>query len=327
VTAATLGAGPVAVVIVRDGILPAGASEAVEAAAHRALVVGSGARTAAAELPAGEGCWWTETSGQFSPAVLAGQLAALLAATPLVVLPGSPDGRDLAPRLADRLDRPLLAAATAIALHGEDDSLTIDAELLRMDGRQTLPARCREPAVATLVPPGHRHEQGPAAACQPLEVSLPTVEALADPTLIAIQEPRPETMDLADATRIFGGGAGLVSSGTDDRSAAAIFDRLRAVATALGAAAGATRVVTDAGWLPYDRQIGTTGVSVQPELYVAFGVSGASQHTGGLGAPAHIVSVNTDPSCPMTARADLGLITDASSLLAELARRYGVADD
>ena len=97
------------------------------------------------------------------------------------------------------------------------------------------------------------------------------------------------------------------------------------MAAALGAAAGATRVVTDAGWTAPERQIGTTGVAVDPDLYVALGVSGASQHTGGLGSPRHVVSVNTDPSCPMTAMADLGLICDAAALLVELADRLGVA--
>ena len=74
-------------------------------------------------------------------------------------------------------------------------------------------------------------------------------------------------------------------------------------------------MATDAGWIGYERQIGTTGVTVDPELYIALGVSGAAQHIGGLGAPAHVVSVNTDPSCPMTAMADLGLVTDARRAL------------
>jgi electron transfer flavoprotein alpha subunit len=75
----------------------------------------------------------------------------------------------------------------------------------------------------------------------------------------------------------------------------------------------------------HERQIGTTGIAVDPDLYLALGVAGASQHTGGLGSPRHVVSVNTDPSCPMTAMADLGLVTDAHGLLLELADRLGVA--
>jgi electron transfer flavoprotein alpha subunit len=65
-------------------------------------------------------------------------------------------------------------------------------------------------------------------------------------------------------------------------------------------------------------------VTIDPDLYIAFGVSGAGQHVGGVGAPRHIVSVNTDASSPMTGMADLGLVTDARALLAELARRLGV---
>ena len=130
-------------------------------------------------------------------------------------------------------------------------------------------------------------------------------------------------MDLADATRVVAGGAGLVA-GVDDHHAVEVFDLLARVAAAMGASTGATRVATDAGWTGYDRQIGTTGVTVDPELYIAFGVSGATQHVGGLGTPRHIVSINTDASAPMTAMADLGLVTDARSLLVELGRRFGV---
>jgi electron transfer flavoprotein alpha subunit len=88
---------------------------------------------------------------------------------------------------------------------------------------------------------------------------------------------------------------------------------------------GATRVVTDAGWTGHQRQIGTTGVAIDPDLYVALGVSGATQHTGGLGAPRHLVSVNTDAACPMTGMANLGLVADATGLLLQLARHLDIA--
>jgi electron transfer flavoprotein alpha subunit len=98
------------------------------------------------------------------------------------------------------------------------------------------------------------------------------------------------------------------------------------VAAALGASVGATRVVTDYGWLPFERQIGTTGVTVSPRLYVALGISGAVQHVTGLGDPDHIVSVNLDASCPMMTMADLAIVTDARALLAALADRLADAD-
>ena len=118
------------------------------------------------------------------------------------------------------------------------------------------------------------------------------------------------TMDLAEADRIVGGGAGLDS---EDR-----FRQLAASPGPLGAAMGATRVITDRGWVEHQRQIGTTGVVVDPSLYVAFGISGAVQHTAGLGAPDHIVSVNTDPHCPMMQMADLAVVADANAVLDEL---------
>jgi electron transfer flavoprotein alpha subunit len=114
-------------------------------------------------------------------------------------------------------------------------------------------------------------------------------------------------MDLAEADRIVGGGAGLDS---DDR-----FRQLADIARSLGASTGATRVITDRGWIEHQRQIGTTGVVVDPTLYLAFGISGAVQHTAGLGAPEHIVSVNTDPHCPMMQMADLAIVADANAVL------------
>ena len=95
----------------------------------------------------------------------------------------------------------------------------------------------------------------------------------------------------------------------------------RPVASGIGASMGATRVITDRGWVPHARQIGTTGVVVDPTVYLAFGISGAVQHTAGLGAPDHVVSVNTDPHCPMMQLADLAIVADANAVLDELEAR------
>jgi electron transfer flavoprotein alpha subunit len=136
---------------------------------------------------------------------------------------------------------------------------------------------------------------------------------VADAEVLEVMEADPAVMDLAEASRILAAGAGI---GGPEHLA-----QLQLVAAKLGASVGATRVVTDAGWLGHDRQIGTTGVSVRPRCYVAFGVSGAAQHVGGLGAPKHIISVNLDRSCPMMAMADLALVSDAREVLDVLARR------
>jgi electron transfer flavoprotein alpha subunit len=133
-----------------------------------------------------------------------------------------------------------------------------------------------------------------------------------DAAVVAVLAADTATMDLAEAGRIVAGGAGL--DGPER------FVQLAAVGTRLGAATGATRVVTDRGWVGHERQIGTTGVAVDPQLYLAFGISGAVQHTAGLGDPAHVVSVNTDPYCPMMQMADLAVVSDANAVLDELVR-------
>jgi electron transfer flavoprotein alpha subunit len=301
-----------AVVIVRAGVLPVGAAEAAAEAGNRVLLLGSGTHEAALELGAAR-TWYAETAGA-APAGLAAALAPLVQDVRMLVLPASPDGRDFAPRLAAALDRPLLAGATQAGTDDEGTTVTLS----RLDGRLDVEVRCEQPCVVTLVP-GARNPLPPSNG-ELLEVVL-EVPAGVDAERLAVLEPNPETMDLSEAIRVVGGGAGLVR---DDADAPQAFALLRAVAARLGATTGATRVITDAGWMHHDRQIGTTGVSISPELYLAFGVAGASQHTGGLGNPKHIVSVNTDPSCPMTAMADLGLVTDARALLDELADRLGV---
>ncbi len=310
---------PVAVVVARDGALPAGADEAVAEAGGAALVVGSGAERAAKELTAAELAWWCDTGAAVRFGPLAEALAPMLAEAPLVVLPASPDGRDLAPRLAAALGRALLAQA----IRAEWTGAEVRAELARLDDRLLVPATVAGPAVVTLVPGSRTATPVTGGRVTPIE--LGPVPERPDVELLEVLEPDVATMDLAEARRVLGAGAGLVPPSSDEAEARAVLDLLARVGARLGASTGATRVVTDAGWVGHDRQIGTTGVAIDPDLYIAFGVSGASQHTGGLGSPRHVVSVNTDPHCPMTAMADLGLVTDARALLVELARRLGVA--
>ena len=106
---------------------------------------------------------------------------------------------------------------------------------------------------------------------------------------------------------------------------AAFDEQLGRVGAAIGASLGGTRVASDAGWIPFERQIGTTGVAVNPRLYLAFAISGATQHTSGLGNPDHIISVNTDASCPMMTMANLAIVADANATLDALEQRLGAS--
>lgn len=291
-----------AVVPVRDGVMPLGALEAVAECAGRAVLAGSGVD---AEAVAGVGrLVSTVDLGAFQPARWATALAPLLADVRVVVLPASPDGRDLAPRLAHALGRPLLAGAAAAS--------AASVSVARGGGLSLHDFVVDAPVVVTLQP-GIRGVLVGGGELDVTPVDSPTTVAHGvDPALVEVLPPDVTTMDLSEADRIVGGGAGL--------DGAERFEQLTEVAAALGAAMGATRVITDRGWVGHERQIGTTGVVVNPALYVAFGISGAVQHTAGIGDPDHIISVNTDPHCPMMQMSDLAVVSDANAVLAELHR-------
>lgn len=300
----------IAVVVVRDGQLPSGGDETVAECNGRALLVGSGTVEAARALEGIAHHVTVVEAGAFRPGSYAAQLAPLLVDEPMVVLPGSPDGRDLAPRLASLLERPLFAGAITVS-PGR-------VELTRK-GSTEIHEAAPTPAFVATLQPGVRGvaRRTDLAALVVDVVDVPPVERR-DAAVRAVLPPDPATIDLSEATRIVGGGAGL-----DEPSRMA---QLARVGTALGASAGATRVVTDRGWAPHERQIGTTGVVVSPRLYLAFGISGAVQHTSGLGQPDHIISVNTDGHCPMMQLADLAVVADANDTLEELERLLGGAE-
>ena len=292
----------IALVPVRDGVLPAGAAEAIAECGGRVVVAGSNTRSA--ELSGLATNAYLVEIGTFEPARWAGTIAPIideLDDAEIVVLPNSPDGRDLAPRLAFALDRPLFAAATEIS----GDRVRV----ARRGGLELHEQRPIGPFVATLEP-GVRGVLAMTSAPVVDSIEPPQSDAVEDAALVELLPADVRTMDLSEAHRIVGGGAGL---NAEDK-----FGQLEQFATAIGGVMGATRVVTDRTWVHHDRQIGTTGVVVDPDLYMSFGVSGAVQHTSGLGHPDHILSVNTDPHCPMMAMSDLAIVSDANSTLDHL---------
>lgn len=311
-----------AVVVARDGVLPPGTQEAIGEAGGSVLVLGEGAGAAAEGLSSAPRRWYADTGPGAPPGALSAALAPLLAAVDLAILPASADGRDLAPRLAAVLGRPLLAGAVRVSASAGP---LVEADLWRAGDRLCLPVRVQGPAVATVLP-GCRDPRPPEPSAPAREVTM-MLCVVDDAGCEGVTGPLTGDGDLATARVVLAGGAGLVAAGTGDEAARRTYRLLERLAERMGGAAGVTRVVTDAGWAEPDRQIGTTGVGVQPALYLAFGVSGASQHLGGVAGTEHVVSVNTDPACPMTAAAGLGLVTDAAGLLAELAVRYGVSAD
>jgi electron transfer flavoprotein alpha subunit len=289
-----------AIVPVRGGLLPLGALETVAECGGNVVLAGSGVDATTVAGVARDVT--TLDLGDFQPARWAAALAPIVAGSRVIVLPASPDGRDLAPRLAHTLGRPLLAGAVAAS----PEAVSVS----RGGGLALHDFLVDEPVVVTLQP-GIRGVLPVDDGFDVTRLDPPdTTHGDVDPALVELLPPDVATMDLSEATRIVGGGAGLDRA---DR-----VDQLAAVAAGLGAAMGATRVITDRGWVGHERQIGTTGVVVDPSLYLAFGISGAVQHTAGLGDPDHIVSVNIDPHCPMMQMSDLAVVSDANAVLDEL---------
>jgi electron transfer flavoprotein alpha subunit len=291
----------IAVLVVRHGVLPAGALEATSEAQGNVLVVGSNCAATLSELSPYAThitlCEW----GNFAPSAWAQALVAHLGREQRIVLPASPDGRDFAAHLSHHLQRPLYAGALRIG--------AITIELVRWSGQAVETLVAAQEFVATLQVGVRSIEE---VQSEVVVTALQAPESFAgnDAEVVDVLPPDAASIDLSEAPRIVCGGAGIQTSSS--------FHTLFDIAKALSASVGATRVITDRSWVEHQRQIGTTGVVVNPQLYIALGVSGAVQHTSGLGQPEHIVSINTDPHCPMMQLADLGIVSDANEVLPAL---------
>jgi len=236
--------------------------------------------------------------------------AILAAARPRVVLAsGSPDGRAWAARLAVRQEWQLFSPALR-ARFDREGRLAVTA--LSAGGRycreSTLDAQ--ETAVLTLAPgvaevrSAERDRVGTidrvASLGAPAEAIRVEREIPADPAEV----------DIRYADRIVAGGRGVGSADG--------FAQLARVARALHAAVAASRVAVDLGWVERARQVGQTGKTVAPVLYLACGISGASHHLSGMSQARHIIAINNDPDAPIFKVAQLGLVADLGEVLSEL---------
>jgi electron transfer flavoprotein alpha subunit len=253
-------------------------------------------------------------SPEFEPytadAYVAGLQAALGRLAPaIVVFPHTYQARDFVPALAARIDRPLLTDVTGVT--GTGGQLAFVRPMYQ--GR----------LAATVVPEGAApHLVTVQAGAFPADAAKG--EALARVSRLAVgidgsvirQQPEPpfrdtrQAVDLSKADRIVAIGRGI----REERHV----ELARELARALHAELGASRPVCDSGWLPMDRQIGSSGQTVAPKLYVALGISGAIQHLVGMKASDVVVAINKDPDAPIFEVADYGVVADLFDVVPEI---------
>lgn len=234
---------------------------------------------------------------------------------PEIVLFGhTPNGWDVAPLVAAGLGAPLATECSAVAFEEGRPRFTRKA----FNGKfvQVVDMAGAKPGIATL-------QRGAAAPCS---VATQGTVRQVDPQIAAadlkarfveIRQGESGGVDLTQAQVIVAGGRGLGS--------AEKFSVIRDLAAALGAQVGASRPVTDSGWLPHEHQIGSSGVTVSPKLYVAAGISGAIQHLVGMRASGYIVAINKDPEAPIFGVADVGVVGDLFEIVPALTKAVRAA--
>ena len=238
----------------------------------------------------------------------------------LVLLSSTPLGKDWAGRICGKLGLGINADTIDVTVEGGkatavtpafNGSLRVSAQF-KTEGEQTVLAVVR-PGVATA-----KRTEGTSANVQEAQVPGDVTPGM---TVVESVAEKGGVPDLAGAQVIVAGGRGLGS--------AEKFDMVRELADALGGAVGATRAIVDMGWIPYSYQIGQTGKTVRPKLYVAVGISGEIQHKVGMQTSGTIVAINKDPNAPIFKFCDLAVVGDlhqvVPALVAEINRRKGSA--
>ncbi|WP_329181236.1 electron transfer flavoprotein subunit alpha/FixB family protein [Streptomyces sp. NBC_01477] len=241
------------------------------------------------------------------PKVDALQAAAAAVSPAAVLVASSAEGKEIAARLALRLDSGIITDATDLVAGDDGPVATQSVFAAAFTTRSRV---SRGVPVITVKPNSAPVETAPAAGTvEPLAV---TFGELATGTKIVARTPRQSTgrPDLTEAAIVVSGGRGV--NGAEN------FSVIEALADSLGAAVGASRAAVDAGWYPHANQVGQTGKSVSPQLYIANGISGAIQHRAGMQTSKTIVAVNKDAEAPIFDLVDYGVVGDLFQVVPQL---------
>jgi electron transfer flavoprotein alpha subunit len=226
----------------------------------------------------------------------------------LILIGATYTGRDVAGHLAAKLDVPVIANGLDVSASGDD--ITVQTAIFGA----TLVVQSRfaggKPAIAIVRAKSFAAEPGGGGAPNVVQITTPVDERHKKARVKERVVASAEGPTLEDAPIVISGGRGLQDPSN--------FDLLHQVADLVGGAVGASRAVVDAGWVPYAMQVGQTGKTVKPTVYIACGISGAMQHTVGMKGAKNIIAINKDPEAPIFKLADLGVVGDTLKILPQL---------
>ena len=226
-----------------------------------------------------------------------------------ILLATSYDGRDVAGRLSARLDVPVITNVTELAARA-GALVGIEPIFGGTTNVHTRFAGAGGPQLFLIRP---KSFQADAVGGPPAPVAdLPAVDcgASGSARVVGSNAEQAAGPKLDEAAVVVSGGRGLGEAGK--------YEMIEQLAELLGGAAGASRAIVDAGWVPYSQQVGQTGKVVKPDVYIACGISGATQHLVGMKNSRHIVAVNKDAEAPIFGVADLGIVGDVHQVLPRL---------